>query len=541
VRALGASAVPALAGAFIASPPGLAAQEIHAPLSPAGRLRLQVAPAFLSWDSRFGERSEDGGLVEEVEPLGLDLTDESGRRLFPRVADLEASLRALLADPAFEATLGRSRARVTASQVRVPVRLDLGLTEWLTLGVTVPLVRSRTEIAVSFDTLSANLGVNPMMLRPGEVESFTGNLEVSGAAVRARADELCGADPSSVECEQAGALAGEADALLQGFLAGYGASPFFPVGTSAAADLLIARVALYSEGLESLGLAPLTRSPVFAEGPLGQEALDQLLSLPGAGLNSPTLRDRVGLWELGDVEVHAALRLLEGGGSAPLDSLEGGGGGFRYLLGAGLLVRLPTGAQDDPDIFLDLPAGDGQTDLEGRLFANVQGGRFGFWGDARYGIQQPVTVTRRIAPPDIVLVPAVNRATVEWTPGSYLQLELVPRFHFTDELAFTLGYRFFGKGEDEYVRVGPVPDGEDSPPFYSDASLLALETEESVHELGGGLVFSTVDAWRQGRTGFPFDVWFGWRAAVAGAGGRTPKTSRATVGLRLYRGLWGGS
>ena len=218
--------------------------------------------------------------------------------------------------------------------------------------------------------------------------------------------------------------------------------------------------------------------------------------------------------------------------------------GFDYLVGGGLLVRLATGTQEDPDLFLDVPSGDAQTDVEGRLFANVRRGRINLWGDVRYGIQQPTSLVRRVGPPELVLVPAVNRATVEWTPGNYFRLELVPRLSLTDQLSFTTGYRLFTKARDAYTRISPAPElGETapipSPPLYTDVSLLAAETEETVHELSGGLLYSTVEASRAGLTSFPFEVWFGVRRAIAGAGGRTPKTVRATVGLRLYRRFWG--
>ena len=200
--------------------------------------------------------------------------------------------------------------------------------------------------------------------------------------------------------------------------------------------------------------------------------------------------------------------------------------------------------EDDPDVFFDLPAGDGQVDVEGRAFSNLRAGRFGLWGNFRYGVQRPRTLERRVGPPSLVLLPAQGLATVEWTPGRYTDLEISPRYHLTDELALTLGYRRFEKDADEFVRVSAPPQPEDSaplpsPPLFTDVGLLALETEESLHEIGGGLAFSTVEAWRQGRASLPFEARFAVRQAVAGGGGRTPEGVSATLGLRVYVRLWG--
>jgi hypothetical protein len=137
----------------------------------------------------------------------------------------------------------------------------------------------------------------------------------------------------------------------------------------------------------------------------------------------------------------------------------------------------------------------------------------------------------------------VNRATVEWTPGSYLQLELAPRYHFSDELALTAGYRLYSKGADEFVRVSPAPEPDDtsplpSPPLYTDVSLLEEGTEETLHELGGGLLFSTLDSWEAGRASRPFELRFEVRWGVSGSGLYVPDGVRALFGARLYFGLW---
>jgi hypothetical protein len=323
-------------------------------------------------------------------------------------------------------------------------------------------------------------------------------------------------------------------------VASYSASPFFPLASSPEGQALQQRVGSFNEGLVALELPALSSPPPLSTARVTADELEELLSDAAVGINSIPLRDRIGLWELGDVEVQLAFRLID---LVRRDSVTLAPR-FTYQLGGGVLARLGTGREDDPDVFLDLAAGDGQTDIEGRVFSNLRTGRFGVWGDLRYGLQRPRTLVRRVGPPELVFVPAVNRATVEWTPGSYLELELYPRYHFTSELAFTAGYRLRAKGEDDFVRLSPAPDPADpsplpSPPLYTDVALLTQDTKETVHELGGGLVFSTLEAWEAGRASRPFELRFNVSWATSGAGRQAPKGVRAVVGLRLYYRIWG--
>jgi hypothetical protein len=504
------------------------------PLFPGGRVRLEVAPLFHSWDRHFTVAGEQS--------LARSLTDATGALLFPGIATLETTLQGLLAEPGYRAVLGTTSGAVTASQLRVPVRADVGVFDWLAIGVTIPLVKSRSEIDFEFraDSISANLGVNPAISRGTDVFAFTEELRARVQTATTRAAQVCAEMPGSPECEGANDVLRRGQGLLVGFLESYSASPFFPIASSGAAQLLGARMTGFNQGLTSLGLPTVSRPPLFAPARLSASDVELLFSDGPVGINSAPLTDQIGIWELGDVEVHAAVRLLEGAVGDSAGALPR----LTYQVGAGALVRLGTGKQDDPNVFLDLPSGDGQTDLEGRAFTNVRSGRFEVWGDVRYGVQRPRTLDRRVGPPELLLVPRLNLSTVEWSPGDYLELEVSPRYHFTGELALTSGYRLFRKGADAYTRVSPEPPVSvfaplPSPPIFTDVSLLSRGTEERIHEVGAGLVFSSLEAWQAGRARRPFEARFNLRWTVAGSGRDVPKGMRALVGLRLFLHLWG--
>jgi len=162
-----------------------------------------------------------------------------------------------------------------------------------------------------------------------------------------------------------------------------------------------------------------------------------------------------------------------------------------------------------------------------------------------FGQQLSTTLPRRVAPPEVVLAPVSSRRTVEWSPGSYVLFTLSPRFHVTPELAFSGFYRYSSKGADEYRETGTgVPANEPGFQGYLgpswEASVLGEETERTWHEVGAGMVYSTMDAWETGRTSNPLELSLSVRSAVSGSGGLTPKTLGLHLGIRLYRRLWGG-
>ena len=521
--------VALLAGAAL--PAGAAAQVTEGPLSPAGRLRVEVAPSFFHWKDRFGLREVDGRRVEGVEPLGFDLQADPATDLFPGVAVLESSLREVLDDPGFQAALGATRARVAHDVTRIPLRADLGVFDWLTVGVTVPFVLTRTEatVALRVDPAAANLGLSPAVTAPDAMLGFLQELSARADAAASRADALCAeGDPA---CAEAEALAGDAAALESGLRSAYGATPLFPVEGTEAGGALRARLDALNARLSTAGLGEVGSTLPLADRILDREGFERIFEDPLAGLQASVPGKVVNVWELGDVELTAAVRLLEG---VSRDS-AGAPARARWQVGARGLVRLGTGIPDSADVFFDLGSGDAQTDVEGGVFANVRVGSVGLWADARYGVQGATTLLRRAVPPDLVLAPVATRVPVRWTPGSYLQLEVSPRWHLTTELAVAATWRTFTKGPDTYELAASA-----DPTLPIDPSVLEAETEATVHELGGGLVFSTLEAWRDGRTSVPFEVRFGVQAGVSGSGGRTPKGVRIQGGLRLYQRLWGG-
>lgn len=524
---LGSCAV--LAAVVFSAPAG--AQEMSGPLIAAGRLRIEVSTRFWFADSRFGERSEDGSLIEEDEPLGFDFSDTAvGTRLFPGLEALEQSLETATGGAVLPVNLGASMVVLTQDVVRVPMRIDLGIFDWLSIGGMVPFTRRRAEVATSFRGAGANVGLTPSSSDPSAVSNFLGSLALAEADLASMVDGLCGADPSSSSCLGASSLLAEGQEFRQALTGALISHGVFPLDGSSTGSALQARVVALLNAHQAVGVTSFPSTMPLATQVLTEEDYLALITEPAYGVAGAPFRTWRGPWEMGDTEIYANARIWA---NPPRSDSATGPPGLVYEVGAGLLARFGVGSTDLPDNFLDIGSGDGQDDVEVRLFGGLRGqGRWGLWGDVRYGVQGSTTVVRRISAPDRVFAPAISAQFLRWTPGNYLQISLTPRYHLTPDLALALDFRRFSKGEDTYEALFPDPDGITVAGY--DPRVLELETEQSLMEIGGGVIFSTV---RSGN-GRPMEVRFLYRKAVSGSGGMTRKTSRIEVGLRLFRGIW---
>lgn len=506
----GALAVALLAA--LAPLPASAQDADWAPLQ-GGQLRFGIRGDFLFADQRFGLRTDGSGEVEEVEGLAHDLRKANGAALFPGLDVLSGSLGDIMGDPTYVPRLGSTRAYLQASQVRVPFSLDLGVTSWFTIGATVPLVKSRVEGDLGFIATSADdLGVNPALTRFDEVVAFTDALTQAAAALPAGSGD---------------AWRTWADQWIQA----YGASSVFPAVGTPAADALAASVAAFNAALASAGIPQVQAGVPLADEILTTEALRLLLFEPEGRYGIIPLPTQL-LWALGDVEVHARLQLLEGG---PRD--ETGRPGFG-LTALGTLV-LPTGAGDETRAIFDIPVGQGLLGYRAGAAGWIRGGRLGLAAMGEYGITTAGEVSRRIAPPDVPLVPVANVTDVRRTPGNTLELQVRPTFSMAPALTVEGFYRFFTREADTYERVSPLPGAPaavlplPTRDIYTDASLLALETEATLHVAGGGLRFHPPEG------DFPVEVWAHVQSAIAGSGGQTLRTTTLVFGGRATFRLWG--
>jgi len=503
-------------------------QVVDDALTPAGRLRLELNPVHTYWDSRFG-RTDAG--VTGREELGEDLTTPQAHTLYPGAESLRTAIESMTGLTGYTPVLGSTVARVGEDITRVELGASLGVSDWLTIGVVVPLTRTRSSVDVHFDpdTLGGDLGLNPRYDAAGSVNAFLQTLSAVDATARASADQTCAASPGSAACSSAQALADRTTTFHGSARTAYDASAFFPIAGSATAASLAQSTDALNADLAAAGLPIIGNPMVFASQFVDE---NDFLLLPGtseSGVDGEPLGSIRTDWRTGDIEVWATARVIERAEPAPDEPAPR----FGYGLLATILGRLPTGQVDDPDVFLDVGTGDGQLDLEAHLRGSLTiGDRIGILGGARYGIQMSRTLERRVAPPEVILAPISTKQLVEWSPGSYWGLEIAPGFRFSPELSIAAEYRVFRKYRDEYELTGP-PVG-----VPLDPSVMEVESGVTLHELGGALHYDTVARALGGEGGWPLQLHLRVQRAVAGGGGQTPVTTLVEFGARLFRRFW---
>lgn len=488
---------------------------------------MDFTPSFTTWTERYGPHVEGGVVVDGPEALGADLADPAN--IFPGIATLQQRIRELSGQADFSVVMGTTTGRVTQDVKRIDSGLRIGVFDWLTVGVNVPYVRTRTAVDVGYlPGTNPNVGVNPTTADPDAVSTLMAQLDRAGVAAIDRATTLCGA--SDPQCSSAQALADRIDSFRARAGEAYASAPVFPTSTSTVAEALTGALAAIDADLLAAGLDGIAAPMAFANAPLTTAGFEELPGDPS--VQSVPLVSTDGLWTLGDVEVMAALRLLDGevrdsGAVTPR---------FAWYLAGGALVRLGTGTPADPSIPFDMGSGDGQMDIEGRAEAALRvGSHLDLRAAGRYGIQQATTLPRRVALHERVYAPFSTARRVRWTPGDYFLVELSPRWHLGESLSFTVDLRHYQKAEDRYEIVSD-PSSSVEP---LDAADLEHETEVTLQEVAVGVRYSTVASWRRGHTGTPVEVGGRLIQAVAGDGGQAPRSTRVEFTISLFRRLWG--
>ena len=527
------------------------AQEPFSPLVPKGNVRLGLRGDYVSFSSRYGMWGSGSSGLEQLSDA---FSGPVGASVFSQIGPLETALRNAAGEQ-FDMSLGTMDAVMEKSSRHVPLSLDVGVFDWLTVGGTVPFVRSDTEFSVTFlaDSASATAGFSPGMADSGLVTNFLGQLQNSITRYDVFRATTCEADSSSAECRDATALVADARIFRSSLATMYGGL-FAPLGGSSAGMALQERLAALAEAFVAAGVTGTPGTVPLAAGPLGTEEFMALVTDPAYGIAAThPLENWRSLWGIGDIEARIDARLLESGDAA---------GPSHLIAGAGALVRLPTGLQDDPANFIDIGTGDAQMDVEARAWMNGRWRRTGLWADVRYGVQMKGTTERRAFDPNVTFAPAESQVLLDWNPGDYQFLELSPWYEVAATLRLLAGYRYFRKGTDAFaIRMAAPVDttmtasgvamtaggaggaaakamaGSASPP---DPELLVPESGASSSRLMLGLVYNRGVSPREGVTGQPLEVRIVYRHVVGGSGGDVPNVRSLEAGFRFFVGLWGG-
>ena len=536
--------LPAAAGAQ----GGLTHADAVAPV-PRGMVRLSATPSWLRYDSRF---TAAGG----TEPLGAVLTSDTlGSVQLPALRTYESALQSLTGNPSLRLSFGRAFAAASVRVVTTPVTLEYGLTRRLSLGVTVPIVQRQRELLLDITATgdsAGNIGPVGSAVRPqmhAQASRLAEAIEGAAAALQQRITQ-CAATPAAAECAAVRAdPAGAAATLFEGnqvaasvrYIYGVDAASPGAIGLVPRAELtagIDARLeALNTRFATYLGGTPLSTRTAPA-GSLGAATAADLRALTRSGTLGlgPDSLARVSKIGIGDVEVGARLLLWDTRAPRTVADTVDAARGARVRILLGALARLGTGMPASDDELFVPGSGDGQTDAEGSIAADVEGiGRFGATLLARYTAQLGTVAATRLPEEDGRLAPFGARGIGTRTLGSIVTVEVSPRYRLGNSLYLAGHYAFRSRGDDRYEF--PVAGVVDPLPFLVPRpGLPATATVEGHTEqrAGIGLSYSTYAEWERGAVRIPIEVSYTHLETFSGSNAMVPRAGRDQVQVRLY-------
>lgn len=526
---------------------------------PRGVLRVRTLGQWTSFNERYGMDTPgrpDGAL----EPLGINFTlDTIGVREFPNLAIVQAGLRSLTGNPNFGLTLGNSRVNFNDRVAAIPFVIEAGLSQRFSIGIQIPYVKTTSSVffGVNTNQREGNLGFNPALANATAAGVNTTMFNQFTAAAAQLSASLAACQGSTApQCAPLNAQRGNAQALIASSSAFAGgvyqiysggsrgvtfASPFVPITGTDAQLAIEARVAAFRALYTSFGVNSITSTgPFAAQNRLTLADAQTILSSPAFGLAADPLQTTT-RGHISDIDVGGKFLVFDSFGNSSEARMSPKGLNFRASVGG--VVRLPTGQSDSPNNFVDIGTGNGQTDLEGRLFADLLVGSH-FWQSfvVRYTDQLADNQFMRISDlPDKELAPLYRRQKVRRDLGNAFEFETSPRIVLNNFFAVSGQYLYRHKGQDHYTGTFAVDSAVTGfADITLDASTLDLETETTEHRLGGGIAFSNLFAFEEGKAKIPFEVTYLHWQTVKGAGGNQPKFFTDQIQLRLYARLFGG-
>jgi hypothetical protein len=494
--------------------PGVARAQLAPVGVPAGVMRIDLDGTMDIWDSRYRDGTR--------EPLGTDLTSPAlGSDLLAPLSDADARIGRVTGVTGYRLNLGTLTTDAQADQGQGFFGAALGVTRWLTVFGRMPLVRSRVQAAIALDGSTGDAGVNP-----GEASQAGFFQELDGALAtlssRIDAGDYDG-DPATKALAQSTLTSGTAlREDLFGLLSDPStASPFVPTATSTAGAAVATRVTdLQSVLAGTLGVTGFSTGPALPSDAVTTADLLDYVSDPiglRPGESKVTFR--------GDAEAGAAVTLLDHW------DLGTHRGGARVAIQG--LIRFPTGGVARSDRLLALGTGEGQTDVEARMTADLGAGSWGVRLEGGFNRQLAADFLLRVAPPSQPFPSADLLTIVHRDPGDVVDLAVRPFFRLAQTFAIQGSLRHWSRGADAVT----YPAAEDSIPDVS-AEVLAEETKASATMLGIGLTYSNLGGLRPGGNGLPVDAGWSYERVVRASGGRVPNRHTMRAMFRVYFGLF---
>ena len=481
------------------------------PLLPRGTIMLGASAASTTIRSLHGN-GDRRALGEPFFAPALGVPE------LPEMADTETRFRDLMGQGSdWTLNLGSVRGHFLAQEQYAPVHVGYGLLDRLTLGATVPFVRRRIHPFLRLAGEGATVGDNPSAATPAEVNAFLSGSEAALADLQQQVEAEC-AENGSERCEAGQDLLARASGFVAALEAAYDEALVFPLRGTSGAEQIRSRWSGFRSEFAEWDVSAPEELPV-AGTPLADESFASAFVEPVWGVDGFP-RERVDEYmELGDVELHAVLGLVDRGERA--ESLR-----VRSSLVASL--RFPTGVADSLQTVAPMapPRGVGGVGL--RLVTDVVSAhrRFGLLTVVDgWWFSEGEAVVLAPDPARLLGQDGIGRLPVDWQPGSTLQIAVTPRFHVTPGISLGLGYEFDRRGDHTMT---PRGEGVGVTPLEGFGSTL--------HRLRGELRFHGFEGPVAQELPFRMELRFTYEGTVAGSGDLPVAERRIQMGARVLRG-----
>ena len=479
-----------------------------------------------------------------IEGIGGPLTSTAlGPSQFPLLGSIETEVRAL-GLPTFGASLGTSRLDARQRLFITPLAIHVGVADWLTVGASASLVRTKAEelFRLRGDSGRATLGVNPILI--GSAVATTnattiGAYSAAALSLQSRRDDCIASPGSWPECATILAEVAAVSTLISGtaaFASGltalYGAgliggAPYVPLAGSAAEDALRARVDSIRLALERYGVTNVTTTtglPLGAQAPLAAADLALLITDPVRGFGAKRLKDG-GLTAIGDVRLTALIRVHEGA---------------RLRQSAYVELRLGTGARARADRLLDQGTGTGFDAITARTITDLR-------VNPRLAANLSFAITTSFKDEVRMRVPAAafpgflevwRDTVVPVTPGLLFEVGVAPRFRLSESITLAGEWQLFRQGEGTHDLAATVLDPRGASVALSGAALDALSGSVE-QRVALSAVFSMLPAIARGLKRPPLDMHYTHAQTLFGHSGVVAKRYEDRIAIRYYTRLFG--
>lgn len=512
-----------------------------ATLAPAGKLRLTVQSGWSYYDQRFGTATT-GGSSGALQPLGAAFTlDTLGARQLAILRPLQDTVRALSGISGVSVSLGSTRAQITDRVTMVPITLEAGISRWLSVSATLPIVHTSSTVFFSANLrgTGGNLGINPALGDQAALAADTGFAQQLVRTAAAVQSYCAGTGAGTNQCASAPGLVSAATSFGRSVASFYSSGVFVPRRGSDVQSAIDARAQGYRlslntfAGIAGSGVPAINATGVVgATAPLTTAQIQQTLSDPAFGVQLDPLQTIVRT-HIGDVEVAAKALLFDSFRARGTDRFTPHGVNARVAVAAG--YRFPTGEQSSPDNLTEIATGTHQAAILARGYADVVLGQH-FWTSVvgRYTRQSSGDVVVRYAAPGEAFPLVAARQTVQRQPGNVTEIEAMPRWVFNDFVSIGGQYVYQHQPADSYSVTGAAIESATGSPGF-DPLAFGFGTQSTAQRIGGGIAFSNAHAVQMGRARFPFDVSYLHSETIRGA--NTPKLILDQIQVRLYRGV----